>query len=327
MLRDQQASYLLSKCEQILKNRQLTGTRGDLKKPQSRAAAVWELLVFDEVATIGVIDERSFTEGNPDVLAHLHVGGSVWFEATFAHPQYSDESHLAQQVDNWIVEKVQTLSLSPYAISCALHRNPDTTSKIKQRLPKQKGDFFKSADVETFFDSLKQYPDTPQTVRLIDFDITLSYEPLNRGPFRSTLGGPVLEHYETVEEHPIFKKLKTKSHQHDTPCPRVVCIAVDKGSLLSTFTSPTAVSINNVIHEAFGIYKSISAAIFVPVSDTINHHGLLKIARPKVFANNNARHPLSAKQLAAISSMTFNRWRYYFSINQYDKKSAKDSPI
>lgn len=55
MLKEEQAAELLRRCESIA-GRALKQTRGNLRRAETRAAAVWELVVSEAVAQLGRVE-------------------------------------------------------------------------------------------------------------------------------------------------------------------------------------------------------------------------------------------------------------------------------
>jgi len=64
MLIEEQAAALLTRCENILRI-ELRQTRGNLRNAESRAAAVWELLVIEEAADIGYVEYEPHPGATP----------------------------------------------------------------------------------------------------------------------------------------------------------------------------------------------------------------------------------------------------------------------
>ena len=87
MLREEQAAELLRRCESVT-GQHLKQVRGNLKKAESRASAIWELLVLEEVSRIGKVEYEPHKEGSPDILLSLTGGRKIWIEVAFLYPRF-----------------------------------------------------------------------------------------------------------------------------------------------------------------------------------------------------------------------------------------------
>lgn len=65
MLKEEQVAELLRRCEAVA-GRVLKQTRGNLRRAETRAAAVWELIVLEAVSQLGRVELES-PVGGPDV--------------------------------------------------------------------------------------------------------------------------------------------------------------------------------------------------------------------------------------------------------------------
>ncbi len=73
MLREEQVAELLIRVEKAV-GKELPQTRGNLRNPENRAAAVWELLVMETASHIGQIEYEPEGGESPDIRLHPKKG-------------------------------------------------------------------------------------------------------------------------------------------------------------------------------------------------------------------------------------------------------------
>lgn len=108
MLSEDQAAELLKRCESIV-GKTLKQVRGNLKKAETRASAVWELLVLEEASNIGqMVEYEPITDGKcPDILLTLKNRRKIWIEVAFLHPRFGKEERKTEDVRKWIQEEAK----------------------------------------------------------------------------------------------------------------------------------------------------------------------------------------------------------------------------
>jgi len=106
MLLEEQAAELLQRCERIV-GRRLDQVRGNLRRAESRAAAVFELLVLEEAARHGAAEYEPGDGGSPDIRLSIPHGRKIWIEVAFLYPRFWKEERQSDVVCQWITEEAK----------------------------------------------------------------------------------------------------------------------------------------------------------------------------------------------------------------------------
>lgn len=125
-----------------------------------------------------------------------------------------------------------------------------------------------------------------------------------------------------LNQHRLFRKLLEKNDQArrtNTTDPVVFCIGTDRVSSLSPFHGPGEVSRDRAIYASFAQFRSISAAIVVPIligPEILT--GLVRHAEPVLFKNPEAINSLPSALEKNLQRLEFNRWP--FSLQRQGRK-------
>jgi hypothetical protein len=80
-------------------------------------------------------------------------------------------------------------------------------------------------------------------------------------------------------------------------------------------------TVKDAVFAAFRTTRSLSGAIVLRIEDTNNIFGRFeRIARGDIYVNPTARVPLVDDDIASISRLDFNRWKYFFRMDKVEPK-------
>jgi len=316
MLIEEQASELLKRCEALL-GKELRQIRGDLRKPITRAAAVWELLVLDGAANIGPIEHEPLTGSSPDILLHLPHGRSIWIEATYLYPRFWKEERTSEEVFRWLSSETKRRGIPLEKISICL----DGPKGRINKLPPDKKKFLNDPELKNFYDQIASNPNDSCTCHIPPHTIFLSYNASNQGPhYKSSRF--ILETSKSITEHAVYRKLKEKAKQFNVREPLIICIGSDQSHALSRLQSQP--SYNDAVRAAFSDHSSLSGAIIVAIENiAVVFEGIKKQVRTELLINQDASYPLTKEEANLLSEMNFNRWKYVRPLEKYENNTNR----
>lgn len=323
MLKEEQAAALLAQCEKTL-GRRLSQLRRNLQYADTRAAAIWELLVIDASSEIGTLKYEPYSGGSPDILLQCSQGRTLWIEVTYLFPRFWREERQSHAVTRWIYDEVKRQGISPYKIHVKLDGKRDNKAGPVRTLPSQheRKKFLKEPVLIKFIDDILVKPNEGRYCSLSDYTITIHYNPSAQGPFVSS-SGLNQEAPKVIEEHAVYRKLKEKARQHNVSGPRVICIGSDQSPVLSTLASPGQPNVRDAVGKVFMENHSLSAVIIVSISDKASHWGQLqKQARGQIFMNPDAKEPLTQEEAQLLGKMNFNHWKYTYPFPKWEYETT-----
>jgi hypothetical protein len=115
MLYEKQAADLLAECEKLAGAR-LEGVRGNLRHAQSRAAAVWELLVLEAAGQIGRIKYEPLEGASPDIELLAEGGETLWIEAAYLYPRFWREERRSDALIEWVYEMAEHRAIEAFKL-------------------------------------------------------------------------------------------------------------------------------------------------------------------------------------------------------------------
>lgn len=311
MLLDQQAAELLKRCEEIV-GTELSQVRGNLSKAETRASAVWELIVLEAASQIGQVEYEPLPGGSPDIQLFLPENRAVWIEVAFLYPRFWKEERKSIAVNDWIFSEAKRRDILPCKIYPRLDGLPKKNAGPVRILPElnERKKFLNSQEIKHFFDDIVDKPNMPHRIYCTDYTISIDYSPNASGNFRIS-GGLAQEQPTSVEEHAVYRVLKEKAEQHDVSGPRVICIGSDQSQALSRMRGPHVVSLENAINEAFKKKKSLSATMIVAVENVpIAFEGIKKQVRGEIFINPYSKTSLMPEEIQLLLKLDFSKWKY-----------------
>lgn len=323
MLREEQATELLRRCELITAQR-LKKIRGNLRKAESRAAAIWELLVIEEVSRIGEVKYEPHQGSSPDILLSLSNGREIWIEVAFLYPRFWKQERQSRAVASWITEAAKRRNISPFKVSCQFDGDRENTAGPVRNLPglHEKKKFLTEPELRSFFDTIKNQPERGFSVEHKKYSLELIYSPKRKGPYLSTGGGLAQEAPKIIKEHAVYRVLKEKTRQHHVEGPRLVCIGSDQSPALSNLVGPGTPKVRDAVFAAFSKTRSLSGVIILKIEDSINFGGgFQRHAKGEIFINPKAKEPLFKNDISKLRQLNFNRWKYFFRIEKYEKSN------
>jgi hypothetical protein len=326
MLLDEQAAELLRRCE-LITGQQLEIVRGNLRNASTRAAAVWELLVLEEASRIGKVEYEPVADcipgSRPDILLTLMNERKIWIEVAFLYPRFWKQERQSRTVDEWIREEAKKRGVCSFKISTRFNGDSNNPAGPTRKLPElqKRKSFLIDPEVACFFDSIKKDASQGRSIKLSKYSVELIYTPQDTGPFHHSGGGLVQEVPKIVKEHAVYRVLKQKARQHrNVQGPILVCIGSDQSPVLSDYSGrPT---FRDAVDSAFGETTSLSGAIILKIEDSHNifKSGVDRKASGEFFPNPRANEKLAESDLDQLSKMDFNRWKYFFSLEKYEKE-------
>jgi hypothetical protein len=247
MLKEEQAAELLRRCEAIA-DRRLDNLRGNLHRAETRAAAVWEMLVFEAISQLGHVEYED-PSGGPDVKLHFSGNRSVWIEIAYQNPRFEDEERRSNAVIDWVNSERKRIGFAG-SISCDFFgesNNPPGPVRIVPSLHDRKV-FLRDPEVLAFFSRLKDPLSDIHQVTLKRWTVTLTAKPK---PSQFLISGGMLqESPRLVQEHAVYRKLLKKRNQHKVEGPRVICIGSDTSRAVGLNQSARLINLESVLSAA-----------------------------------------------------------------------------
>lgn len=321
MLLEEQAAELLKRCE-VITGQRLEQIRGNLRKAESRSPAIWELLVLEEASRIGDVEYEPHPGASPDILLHLPEGRKIWIEVAFLYPRFWKQERLSDAVAHWITKEAKRRGISPFKVSCQFDGDRQNDAGPVRNLPSlhEKKQFLKGIDVKSFFEAIGQSSTQGFSRKHSKYSITFTYSPNREGPYLSTGGGLVQEAPKTVKEHAVYRVLKEKARQHQVQGPRLVCLGSDQSHALSSMVGPGNPKARDAVIAVFNESRSLSGAIVLKIESTARaFSGFDRCAKGEIFVNPRANEPLLEQEIKHLCQFNFNRWKYSFSLEKYER--------
>ncbi|MCG9893037.1 MAG: hypothetical protein MH252_18440 [Thermosynechococcaceae cyanobacterium MS004] len=161
MLREEQAAELLKHCE-LIAGKRLEQVRGNLRNAETRAAAVWELLVLEEASRIGKVEYEPvagcIAGSSPDILLTLMNERKIWIEVAFLYPRFWKQERQSREVDKWIREEAKKRGICSFKISTRFNGDSNNPAGPTRKLPElqERKSFLIDQEVVYFFDLIKK---------------------------------------------------------------------------------------------------------------------------------------------------------------------------
>lgn len=313
MICEEQAALLLQRCE-LVAGKRLNGVRGNLLKAEHRAAAVWELLVLEELSRHGKVRYEPREGPSPDFQFEVS-GTSIWIEAAFLYPRFWKEQKISRLVDQWLHELADRKGVLNRHIGVEFYGDIQNPAGPVRVLPgeHEKKRFLRGESVQSFFDAILASPREVHRLTHPDYTVRLVYLPDATEAGVSRGGGLVQEVAKTAKEHAVFRSIKKKARQHRLSEPRAVFLATDQSPAVSQIRSPGATSIPEAIGVAFSENQRISAVALVAIRNEHALQGRLsKVARGYLYLNPDAKNPIPEEIVPVLEGLNFSRWAYTF---------------
>jgi hypothetical protein len=322
MLIEEQAAALLARCEKIL-GIELRQTRGNLRNAESRAAAVWELLVIEEAADIGYVEYEPHPGASPDIRLTVNNHRPLWIEAAYLYPRFWDEERRSYAITSWLTEEIERRGLPSGAIRLRFDGRRSTAG-YKRALPglHEKSTVLKHPDLLRFFDGILSDRTAERECILEPYSIRLSYASRDaRGVYYGISGGLVQEAATLVSENAVYRRLDEKAGQHNVSGPRIICIGSDQSGSLSILNGvgtgrPSGIEAGRA---ALRQHRSIAGALIVTIENRPDWGGRYsRSATPELIINRHAHYQLTDEEIVSLTSMRFDRWDYSYLLRKWD---------
>ena len=322
MLREEQVAELLTRVEQIL-GKELPQIRGNLRVPENRAAAVWELLVIEAASYLGQIEYEPEPGGSPDIRLHPPKGRKFWIEVAYLYPRFWQEERQPDHVIRWLYQEAERRSIPLSKIHPTLDGRDGAAGPVRV-LPaiNERKKFLKEPDVIKFFQDIVSMPAEMHSCALSQYTVSISYLPNASGPYGSS-GGLQQESPKVVEEHAVYRALNEKAGKQKVTGPKIICIGSDQSPALSILNTPGRPTYRDGIRAALKKNHSISAVIIISIRTSARGFGMLETrAHGNVFLNDYAVNPLTKEEAELLGKMDFNRWKYTFPLRKWGNSGA-----
>jgi hypothetical protein len=321
MLKEDQAAELLARCERLF-GRRLDQVRGNLRRARSRAAAVWELVCIDAFAEVGPLAHEPPGASSPDIVLCRPGELPLWVEAAYIYPKNWVNERRERELSVWIYREASRRGIAAVRISTRFFGDEANPTGPVRTLPAEheRVGFLASGPVRKFFDAIESNPNGAHSVRLDPYTVYLAYDPNAAGPYLHS-SGIVEEQPKKIRAHHLYGMLKDKARQHKPDCPYIVCVGTDQSRAISSVSMP-GITEAQVIVESLRKARNISAVIAVSIETALALNAQPpRVARARLYLNDNAEHPLSQAQIDALQSLDFNRWHFYFPLERWDVKN------
>lgn len=324
MLKEDQAAELLARCERLL-GRRLDQIRGNLRRAETRAAAVWELLCIDAFSRLGPIDhEPPGHASSPDMVLYVN-DAPLWIEAAFLYARFWESERRARTLLKWIYREAARLKIPAVRISSHFFGDDAHGAGPLRELPDphEKAKVLESAELRTFFAGIRANTSASRTARLGPYSVTLTYDPDATGPYVHS-GGVVEEQPRTVEEHHLFRVLKGKARQHKPECPYLICVGSDQSHAISS-VSMSDITERAAVSALFREEPRVSGVIAVSIESTLGLDAPApRVARSRPYLNPHAIRPIEPAQMDILTKLDLNQWRYYFALEKWQEGDMHD---
>lgn len=320
MLKEDQVAELLARCEAIAGIR-LNQVRGNLTKAESRSAAIWELIVFEEASRIGKVEYEPSEGASPDILLTLETGEKLWIEVAYLYPRFWKQERSSNAVSRWLLDEAKKRGLSQFKVSCSFDGDRTNPAGPIRNLPHlhERKKFILGADVRGFFKRIEDNPELPHCVMHSEYSVKFQYSPNKSGPYITSGGGLVQEVPKTIKEHAVYRIIKQKSRQHDVTGKRLVCIGSDQSPVLSSMSGLGNPGVRDAVYSALKEATSLSGVLVIKIEDKYQPlGGFSKGAKGDIYLNPWAKVPLSESGANELTRFNFNRWKYFFSLKKYE---------
>lgn len=318
MLKEEQVAELLRRCEAIA-GRTLKQTRGNLRKAETRAAAVWELIASEAASQLGRV-ELEPPAGGPDIRLELPTGRWVTIEVAYLYRRFEDEERRQSLVLAWVHEALSSLVPNQFLLRCEFHGEYGHPAGPRLVLPQEheRKQFLASTEVAKFLANVAARPHEPQHARLSEFPVTLHSSPRPPGdPGYVTSGGPCLEAPEVAKEHSAHRTLRTKIRQHSIEGPHLVCIGSDVSRVLSNPPNGMGVRLEHALGAAVRSGGGLSGVLVVRIEEAHRLWGeSARAAHCITYPVSDCRYPLTEEEWAFIRKLDFNRWKFTFPLTR-----------
>lgn len=312
MLKEEQVAELLRRCEAIA-GRELKQTRGNLRKAETRAAAVWELIASEAASQLGRV-ELEPPAGGPDIRLELPTGRWASIEVTYLHPRFEGEERRKSHLVTWVHEALSALVPNQVLLRCEFHGVYGHPAGPKLDLPQEQDRkrFLASAEVAQFLSAVTGRPQEPHQIRLSEFPVTLMSSPRPPGdPGFLTWGGPCLEAPKVVSEHAAHRALRAKVRQHSVNGPHLVCIGSDVSRVLSSPANGMGIRLEDALGAAVRKGGGLSGVLVVNIEDARPvWSAASRTARSTAYPVADCRYPLTDEEWTFIRNLDFNRWKF-----------------
>lgn len=320
MLKEVQAAELLRRCEAIA-GRRLTQVRGNLRRAETRAAAVWELLVLEAAAQNGSVEYEP-ESGGPDVRMKLPSGRWASIEVAYLNPRFEDIEDRSRAVVTWVNQAVaKKLGSQPPRIHCQFHgeRHPAGSKRILP-LEHEMRLFLRDPEIIEYLERVAANPQGTHKQRLTRYSVTLTSSPYHPKFNKSVgWGGPPPEQPQVVEEHAAFRVLRNKIRQHKLSEPHLVCIGTDTSSALSQIRWAGQVRLEDALGAAIGSSEEISGVLIADIKSSLPMVlPVTRLARCTAHPTRKSRYPLTEDEWFHIRRLDMNRWKYTFPLPRRD---------
>jgi hypothetical protein len=322
VLKEEQVAELLIRVERIL-GKELPQTRGNLRNPENRAAAVWELLVMEAASYIGQIEYEPEAGESPDIRLHPERGRKLWIEAAYLYPRFWQQEQRSDHVKQWLYKEAERRGI-PVSKIYPRFDGKDTNAGPILTLPAitERKQFLKEPEIVKFFQDIASKPAERHSCCLSRCTVSISYLPDAQGPY-SCSGGLQQESPKIVAEHAVYRVLNEKAGKQRVAGPKIICIGSDQSPALSILNAPGRPTYRDGISAALEKNRSISAVIIISIRTSAGAFGMLETrAHGNLFLNDYADAPLTKEEAELLSRMDFNRWKYTFPLKKWGNSGA-----
>lgn len=299
-------------------DRRLDNLRGNLRRAETRAAAVWEMIVFEASSQVGHVEYEE-PSGGPDLKLHFSENRFAWIEIAYQNPRFEDEERRSSAVREWVNLERQRIGFAG-SISCDFFGELNNPAGPVRTLPSlhEKKVFLTDPEVLAFFSRLKDPLAGMHQVTLKRWTVTLTANP-EASKFLIS-GGTVQESPRMLQEHAVYRKLVKKRNQHKVEGPRVICIGSDTSRAVGLNQSYRLIDLECVISGALPSGGSVSAVIVVDIAVSQATFGVtVRKATAQLYPIDAklTRYPLTNEELDVLASLDFNRWKYSYALNRH----------
>jgi hypothetical protein len=322
MLREEQVAELLIRVEKVV-GKELPQIRGNLRNPENRAAAVWELLVMEAASYIGQIEYEPEAGESPDIRLHPPKGRKIWIEAAYLYPRFWREEQRSEHVKQWLYKEAERRGI-PFSKIHPRLDGKDSNAGPVLTLPAitKRKQFLKEPEIVKLFRDIASKPAERHSCRLSRYTVSVSYSPSVQGPYGFS-SGLQQESPKIVEEHAVYRVLNEKAGKQKVPGPKIICIGSDQSPALSILNAPGRPTYRDGIRAALEKNRSISAVIIISIRTSAGGFGMPETrAHGDLFLNDYADTPLTKEETELILKMDFNRWKYTFPLRKWGNSGA-----
>jgi len=314
MLLEEQVSELLKRCEKIT-GQYLKQLRGNLKQIETRAAAIFELIVIETVSKVGIVEyEPLESEPSPDIRLTLPNKEKIWIEIKYIISRFWKEEKQSKDTINWIAKEIKRKKINLSMINFEI-TGKDSEYGMKVSFPKEqeRKSFLRDKELNKFFQIIEDNPNLKYEFKHSNYSFKIIYNPniINKNK-TFFITSKLLENPKVITEDSLYRTLKEKANQHNLSR-RVLCIGSDQSNATRSLKLNGELKTENIINQVFSNNSSILGVLLVNIESKTTNLEIPFIQRGashKYYDNSYSEDEIRSIVTPLLSTLNFNKWKF-----------------